>query len=344
MMIYSKSGAGISLAAAFVAALVASPAAAQAPCATCPQPTVAYSPVVAAPPTVALQPVQPVVYQQPAPAYRGWYPGKYLSRLFSRPTAPAPAYAPPSYAAQAYAQPVVAQPTFVTSAYRPTYPPSYTTYSATYAPTVQTVARPVTLAPVYSSYPSTTAYANPCNTCGSPCDSYGCSSCSSGVVAAGYETPANPGCSSCAAGGSTYAAPSGPPASSTYGAQQSLQPTPAPALPRGSNVPENRALRVPVEDPAGVPAPAGGEASPNDLDASGTTWFEAPQLYDNRDRSAARSMPSQHGPTTGVWNAVYQQPAGSRTYNVQRTSFGSKTQPETRRHKVIDMSGWESVD
>lgn len=310
-----------------------SPAPALAQCAGCAQPTVAYSPVVAQ---------QTPVYQT---AYygTGWYPGKFLGRVVTWPfRAVGNALTTPVAPAYGYAAPAVA-PTFTTAAYRPTYPLSYsagyTPYTASYAPVMQTVARPVALAPTYAYRPVTLAAVSDCCTpaCSSPCGGCGtCSSCT-GAVTAGYEAPIGSSCSNCGGQASQatydYAAPrqqqqqfqSQPLPDNPSG---SLQPTPAPGIDPDAPVSEQR-LRpesaAPAQDGAGDDT---------------TSWFEPPQLFDNRDRSAQR-------PTAPVWNAVYQKqnvaPQGRHQTAYRSASYDRPVAQPKPRHVQKGASGWQSA-
>ena len=309
---------------------------AEAQCATCPPATVAYSPVLAPAPAAT-----PVVYQSVQPR-RGWYPGKYLSRLFRpfRRQQPAPVVAAPAIAAP------VAAPTatFATAAYQPTYPPSYTAaYGQTttvgfwptvqnvgYAPAVQTVARPVTLTAL-----------DPCG-CGPVC----CGACStpsccgaSGVTTAGFETYSG-GCSNCAA----------QPAPQSYAPQNYAAPPanggrlePTPALGPNENVPSNRVQRPVYEEPAGEGSLLNGEGSGSRAagESDSTSYWNPPQLFDARDRSASRPQPRQ--PTAKMWNAVYHQPAPQK---VDRTALRPTSASIAPRQPTAQVSaaGWRAAD
>ncbi|MEM6331444.1 MAG: hypothetical protein AAF790_14530 [Planctomycetota bacterium] len=285
------------------------------------QQTVAYAPVAAP---------APVVYQSYRP-YDGWYPGKYLGQLLTLPFRTQVTVAPP-------AAPVAA-PTFATAAYRPSYPASY---SVGYAPAMTpayTVARPVTL------------------TAMDPCTPVAACGCPGGAVTtAGFETysPAAGACSGCAepsfnAGSqAVYDAP--------------LQPTPAPRIAPNEQVPESRVNRPVYQEPTGAQQPSYAEppqASPNDnsvLEGSGSrvapdaetsSYWEAPQLFDARDRSARRPQPGR----PHVWNAVYhqpnrraQQPGAAAAGAVRRTAYRQQPEaqpaPQPRRHAQDGASGW----
>jgi len=198
----------IAFASAVLAATCLSSGEANAQCATCVTPQVAYT---------------PVSYNS---YYDGWYPGKYLGRATRRVfgVAPAPAYSA-GYAA--------AYPTTYAAAYPTTYAASYApTYATSYAPGCstcgtspcgcqQTTFRPVIMQPVAE-----------CNTCCyAPAT---CSTCS-GVTQAAYDAPAAscPTCNSAPA--STHSSPQQPslPSSPAPAPQQTfretdkLNPTPA---------------------------------------------------------------------------------------------------------------------
>ncbi len=317
-----------------VAVLLSVGATAQAQCNTCAQPVYAAAPVaqpMVAQPTVAFSPVvpsapSPVVYQTYRP-YSGWYPGKYLARAITWPFRDRTTVAPVGVAPVATAPLATPTSTFVTAAYRPTYP---LTYTASYAPTVQTLARPVTLTAL-----------SPCG-CGPVCGCTSpCSTCATGgVTTAGFESGYNGGCSNCAA--ATFdarAATSAP-----------LQPTPAPALSPNAAVPEQRVNRPNFEKFNQGPA----EVSPNDdsvlrtngiespagPDAAESSWWDAPELFDARDRSAQRHRSQQ--PTAPVWNAVYHKTA-ART--VQQAGYRSNPTPApvAKRNVQVGASGWQAA-
>ncbi|MEM8865465.1 MAG: hypothetical protein AAGF31_07945, partial [Planctomycetota bacterium] len=136
------------------------------------------------------------------------------------------------------------------------------------------------------------------------------------------------GCASCA---SSAPITTVPPTNFNSGSG-GLEPTPA--LPPNSNVPETRVNRPDTGIDAAPPLdnPANG----SDVDDA-TSWFEAPQLFDGRDRSASR-------PTTNVWNAVYQQPVGNRAATAQRTAYRPTTQPAAPRNRQVGAGGWRSAD
>lgn len=257
-------------------------------------------------PTVAYYAPQAPVYQTYR-AYDGWYPGKYLGRLFgwNDYTAVAPAtYATTAYRPVYPASYVAAYPA-ATTAY---YPPAYTaSYAAAYAPACSacgtdpcgcTAQRPVVLSAL------------------SPCDS-GCGGCSAcaGASDVGYATY-DAGCSSCSgAVQSDYEVP-------VTGNGGSGLPTPA--VPEESNVPEDRSIYQRPES-----APAGSEDT-LDLGSDGSaSYFQAPQLFNPRDQTTKR-------PTAPVWTAVYKKPVDAAP-----ASATSPTPPT--RHRQVGASGWRSA-
>jgi len=322
---------------------------ASAQCATCPAPTVAYSPVVAQP-TVAYRP------------YTGWYPGKWLDQWRMRRAgvaAPVPAYTAayaPTYTA-AYA------PTY-TAAYAPSYAPSYTAayrpYVTSFAPLSAPVAAPCNTCTQTAYYPMMQTLARPvllrpvvapaCNTCDSCC--------STDVSQAAYTAPAyagpaytEPACSGCA-GGSV--SPAAPPIS--YGSPNSYSspdvgpPTPQPRLqpepaPQGSGYKSNRPAAE-GDHGHGLETPANGggvdpldEYDPGPTDeVDPSTYFNAPHLLDPSDQTAFRT--SSRKPTVNVWQAVYRKQATKR--EVSQTSARG-TRPPVRTQAEIDADGWAPV-
>ena len=273
---------------AFAAVLVAlaalSPVDALAQCCGAPAPTVAYS---------------PVVYEQPATVYTGWYPGKHLGNfvrgVFGRPqvgTTYVAGYAP------AAATPYTvgyAPTTSYRVAYRPTYPITYG--QVNYAmPVVQTVARPVTLSPVISA----------CGGCSTGCDA--CSGC--GVAQAVYQSPSD--CANCSSGAAYYE-PARPSTQSTYGQQPTLAPT--------DDIPEDRSL-VNKPETNVVQEP---EVSIDESSDSGDTFWQAPPLYDPKDKLTSRHI-------APVRTAVY-----SPSNRVSEASAASH-----RGHQV-GATGWVSA-
>lgn len=305
---------------------------ASAQCATCPTAAVAYQPVVAQP-TVAYQP------------YTGWYPGKFFDRMrLSRygvattalPTYTAgyapytTAYAP--YTAN-YQQAYVTSyaPLATTVVARPVVQTSY--YAASPCSScAQTVARPVMLSPVASACCST-CQVDPCG-----CSSgSACSSCGAGVSQAAFAEPA---CSSCAGSAATpsYSTPSLVPSYPSGGATVGPA-TPQPQLSPSEPVPNQSNYSPPaaIEGQGAQDSGEQGNVDPipaADADSSDTsTSFEAPKLFDPRDRTAQH--PGSNQPTVDVRNAVYR---GSTSETLSATSYGPTTiQAE------IDAEGWYSV-
>ncbi|MCA9240592.1 MAG: hypothetical protein KDA37_10345 [Planctomycetales bacterium] len=296
---------------ALLLACVAMPVGHDSQCSACPQAysagyapapyTVGYAPTAY---TAAYPPVQQTVVTNP-----GWYPGKFIRRLFG------------------WGDPGMA--TAYTTAYQPTYPPSYSVgyapsaYTVGYAPSAYTVGyaanysagyaptscyRPVTLEPC-------------CNQCQSCC-SGGCDSCS-GVATAGYTYGGGSDCPNCAGGGGQgyqddyYQGYESSPSNSG-----GPSPTPAPYIDPNSQVPESRNTNRPESEAAGQ----GGQ------DAK---WFHAPQLYDPQDRTAARQ------PTAPVWNAVYRDRGELRQVSAQKPV--ARQPAAGPQHQKLDASGWTSV-
>ncbi len=325
--------------------------------------------------TAVLAPApQPVVWQtQTTTASDRWYPGRFIGNIFRpRPTttvttnfAPAaPAVVPVTagfaphtvgFAPQTVAfapQTVAFAPaaTTYTAAYRPTFPPSYTLASEV---PLQTVFRPI----VASACDSCGVDPCGCTSCAMPVtlSAPGCSSCGQ-VSTAGFESSSG-GCAACNAPASfssnvtpsSNVAPSyyEEPASRPYVPQNSGQPTPtpAPALRSDENPAAERSV---LEKPAVEPQPESGildmqqdDLEQDDLGPTGTeiedssTYFEAPQLYDPRDRTTRR-------PTAPVWNAVYEKPADGGS--VHRTSLKVEAAaPAPVRRTQVGFEGWTSV-
>ncbi len=282
------------------AASVGTAPAAYAQCDTCATPTVAYYQ-----PTVAYQPVATQVVRT------GWYPGRWFDRMRMRrwgvSTAATPTYAV-GYAPAGYAQygaaytPYTAAyayaPTSYTAAYRP-YVTSYAPLARTayYYPAATTVARQVVMRPMVSA----------CNACGTACVSCSsCSSCDGGVSQAVYGAPVS-GCSTCAVGTSVPTYSGG----STVG-----PPTPQPQLAPNEGTPESslyESQRLESNGPTLDPSP---ESDPS-------TYYEAPKLFNPRDRTANR-------PSVEVHNAVYSQ---------QVTHHAASHVPASE----VDANGWYAV-
>lgn len=296
-----------------LASFVIAPSA-NAQCSTCPQPTIAYSPVV--------QTAYSPVYQtQTVNRRTGWYLGKFVHRLFGRP------------------DPITS--VNYTTAYQPTVPTSYSvgyapsTYTVGYAPSPYTVGYAATGCSTCGSSPCgcTTSYrpvllspaSSCCSTCPAPCSSCatGCSSCAGGAVTAGYDYGYNGGgssCSNCTSGSTGGVAPLGyeaSPSNNGYG----QQPTPAPTIAPTNPVPEQRGVQRP-ETPAA-------EANPTSA-YSNETSFGAPALLPP-DRTTRR-------PTAPVWTAVYHK--DTNTQSVSTTAHRPVRRPTTR---VLDASDWASV-
>lgn len=291
-------------AAAFVIALTCvalDSSTASAQCATCAQPYAAY--------------YQPTVsyYQPTTVTYRtGWYPGRFFDRRRARrwgfATAPATTYT------TAYT-PYTAAYTPYTASYA--YTAAYRPYVTAYAPMTRTsfysVARPVVMSPVAScgTCGCDPCSCNPCG-CASPCDCGlsscdACSSCSScvGGVSQAIYSGGGSSCSNCAANVGT------PSYSGDNVGQQTPRPELAPeeAVPGGTGYDANR----PSTDNGQDPGPAAGEAS--------STFFEAPKLFDPRDRTASRA------PTVKIHKAIYNRPAQGQPVS-------------TAPARVVDANGW----
>ena len=306
-----------------------------AQCATCAAPTVAYQPVA----------VQPAVAYRP---YTGWYPGKLLDQWRMR-GATTPAYT------ASYSPYTAAYAPSYTAAYSPAYTAAYTPYVSSYAPLSAPVASGCNTCSHTAYYPLAQTLsrqvvlrqvvAPACNTC-SYTPSCECSSCcSTGVSQAAYVEPAYaaPGCSSCAGGSASHAAPSVPYQSpNSYESPNVGPPTPQPRLepepaPQG---PSYRSNKHPAR-PGDLDAPAKEEADPFDEFDPGpagevdpSTYFNAPRLLDPSDRTAVRSRSRK--PTVDVWQAVYRKPATASQVS-QTSARRARTQAE------IDAEGWAPV-
>ncbi len=342
---------------------IAGDAAAQ--CSTCASPTVAYQPVIA----------QPAVAYQP---YTGWYPGKWLDqwRLRRASLASTPAYtASYSPTASPYTAGYSPYASTYAAAYRP-YVSSFAPLSApavapcnsctqtAYYPAAQTLARQVLLRPVVA--------AQACNTC-SYTPSCGCDACSTGVSQATYNEPysqpyAEPGCSSCGGGGSvvTNVVPDGY-APGGYTSPNIGPQTPQPNLsaepaPESSRY-ERRNRPVIKADDSHSHAHGHDhdhhehshedDASSDDVDplekfdprpeaeADSSTYYNAPRLFDPRDRTAARSYQKSRKPTADVWTAVYRGPTKHRQAS---TRVRKQAAPRSSRSQAeIDAEGWTAV-
>lgn len=290
--------------------------------AQCAQQTVAYSPVV--------QTAYSPVVLQTTPPDSGWYPGKRIGEwLFGRRETTV----------------AVAAPVTATTAYRPTYPMSYSagyaptsytagyasyapqqSYAVGYAPAVQTSYRPVTLSP------ATTCCESACDPCAGAA--------SYGAATAGYDVSGTAGCSSCAGGSSAVYYDD----STTSPSQGYSEPTPA--IEPGADVPTQRSLRPePAQDEsarrdAAEPqsstpqAPNTFRSEPSDSlqfdDDSSNAYFEAPELFNPQDRTTQR-------PTAPVWTAVYRDTTGARP------AASASTRRTADRHEQQGASGWRSA-
>ena len=289
----------------------------------------------------------PATYGTYYGSYSSWYPGYWLDRInrniWGAPATYAVSYAP-TYAAS-YA------PAY-SAGYATSYAPACSTCTAGYAP-CSTCASPctscaqqVTMRPV-----CTTACAPSCggSDCGGSCGS-GCSSCGAGVVSQAVYQESS-GCSSC--GQATVAVPA---ATNVVvpGGQQIVMPgatgVAPPAAPSGSPAPEvapseqivPRTFQKPATDNGDLqPAPANGttpgETAPSNggadpledalKDNSNANYFEAPKLFDPKDRTAARIA-------APVRNAIYERPV-----SYHRVSTGRITAAQAQQ----DAAGWTSA-
>lgn len=270
----------------FLAAAVLAAPASSAVAQSCCAPTTTFAPV--APTAVQTTAYSPVVVQQVQTT--PWYPGRNLIEftrdLFAPRTTVTAGYAPTYAAAPVATAPVAAPVTAYRTTYRPVYPVTYgpvvTGRTFVARPVVQTVARPVALAPVQVSACS------PCSVCDT-----GCSAC--GVAQASFAAPAS-GCSSCAGGATTTYLDSAP-AASVPAAE------PQPALGPQDNPPAERSMLNRPEVPA-FPEEADDQAT----DASGAFW-EAPPLFDPSDRITRRGrVPASFA----VQQQAVERPAASR--------------------------------
>ena len=251
---------------------------ADAQCATCAQPTVAY-----------YQPA--VAYQQ---AYTSYYPSSWRERRRLR-RMQRWGYTPVNTYTAAYAPTAAYTP--YTAAYA--YTASYRPYVTAYAPLQRvsyTVSRPVVVTPVASSCVTCGCSPCSCSPCGcsscstcSACDT--CSRCAGGVSQAIYSDSSS-GCASCAAGTGTP----------SYSSQPSAGPqTPQPSLAPNEPVPGSSTYdtqRPPTENPAHDPKPV-----PESGEQETSTYMEAPPLFPSQDRTASRA------PSVPVRQTVYTTPA-----------------------------------
>ena len=275
----------------------------------------------------------PVAYQS---YYSGWYPGYWLdrvrTRLWGSPSTYVAAY-PSTYAA-AYPSTVVAsyQPAY-TASYATSYAPASacatcSTYTAGYSPCTTCAVQQVTMRPV-------------CETCSVSCDP--CSACSAyGVSQTTYQSS---GCTTCNGGrpqqggqsGTTIVVPNGTVV--TPGGQQ--QPMPAnggaqPMIGPTEQVPQERTYQRPADEngPNITPEPAGdinGSPAdyPNGTEGNNATFFEAPKLFNPKDRTANRRI-------APVRTALYEQPVGYAPAAVVRTKI-------TAQQAAQDATGWISA-
>ncbi len=273
----------------FAVAIVGLSPAVQAQCCS-PVQQIAYQPIQ----QVAYQPVQQIAYQ-PTVAYQprtGWYPGKLLDRMRLRrygvSTAAAPAYT------AGYA-PYTAAYSPYTAAYSP-YVTSYAPLTRTsyYQPAVTTVARPVLLRPTVAMSPVVSSCCSPC----SPC-----ATCATGVSQAVYTEPASPcvGCAGAASAPVYSNSPSVGPATPQPQLQPN-EPTPAGSSTYESNRPESES---------------------STLQNNKSTFFEAPKLFNPRDRTASRTG-------VDVVPAVYSQPASTREAGYAPAGDGWYSVPSDR--------------
>ncbi len=263
----------------------------------------------------------------------GWYPGQFLDRLrmawWGVP-------ATTSYSAPSYSVAYAPTTSFYSApSYSVGYAPATTYYSA---PSCTTCAMPVTVSEV--TIRPACASCNTCEPC-SPCGATG----SSTVTQATYETPSN--CTSCAGTSAPAAALTPTPASSApLSTYSSPAPEPTPSLPPGANVPAQReeVQRQPVEDAAGTTNGAGAlqtpptptdpvptPPAPTGDNVNGTegnsTYLEAPQLFNPRDRAAQYNA-------APVRSAVLYRPASQSSPTAMPISWQQAEQ---------DAAGWSSV-
>lgn len=264
--------------------------AAHAQCDTCATPTVAYYQ-----PTVAYQPVTTQLVRT------GWYPGRLFDRMRMRRWGVSTAatrtyavgYAPYTAAYTPYTAAYAYAPTSYTAAYRP-FVTSFAPLARTtfYNPAVTTVARQVVMSPVVSA----------CNACGcDPCARPVC-----GVSQAVYGAPVS-GCFTCAAGTSIPTFSGGPTVGPT---------TPQPQLAPDEGIPDSSPWESQRQESNGTtidPLP----------ESDSSTYFEAPKLFNPRDRTANR-------PSVDVHNAVYRQ---------QVTNHAASHVPASK----VDTNGWYAV-
>ena len=230
---------------------------------------------------------------------------------------------PSTYVASYPSTYVASYPSTYVASYPSTYVASYPTYTASYAPTVSyaspcsTCVQQVTMRPV-------------CETCPTPCDP--CASCAVGstygVSQTSYEQPS--GCATCGAV-VTPGSQQGAPANGT------AQPELEPSVEVG---PRSTYQQRPVngEQPPVEPEP-GTDTDDGDLESGfqgekaessdGSTFFEAPELFNPKDRTAQRHI-------APVRTALYEQPVEYRRASTVRTKI-------TAQQAAQDAVGWTSV-
>ena len=255
----------------------------------------------------------PVAYQAYSGS-QGWYPGYWLNRATTN----------------LFGQ-------------RRTYVANYpaASYAVAYAPTYQTVARPVALTayrPVSSCSSCSTCFSNPCGcgttvmraSCCDPCQSCigSCSTCgsspcscgSSGVSSAVYDSGGT-GCASC-----------GVPASSGSTAPSTYSDEPRPDLAPEENPPVRPTIRDEDPDEADDSQSPDYPDESSTRDANASFRLEPPELFNPRDRVTAK-------PATPIRTAVLQAPVRfDQTGRVERVTTINRAQAER------DASVWASVD
>ena len=298
-----------------------------------------------APTTAFYQPAAYTAYSPVAvqTVNTGWYPGYFLdrirTRLFGSPSTYVAAY-PSTYVASYPSTYVASYPSSYMASYAPTYTSSYSMgYATSYAAPCTSCApvQQVTMRPVCA-----TACSPVC-----PCDP-----CSAGAVSqAGYQESV--GCPSCsvASQGALQQGTYGPqqgtygPQQGTYGSQQGSYGMPPasgsgqPELAPESQVPQERIQNRPTtennQQPI-QPAPGNDNGAEDELekvlegdDQDSSTYFEAPKLFNPKDRTALRS-------TGAVRTALYERPV---TYR----QVSSAARPVTAEQAKRDAAGWVSA-
>jgi hypothetical protein len=141
------------------------------------------------------------------------------------------------------------------------------------------------------------------------------------VSQASYQT------SDCASCGTSYQSTTSTSTPDSAYAPPQQQQQSQPELAPNESPPAERTFRK-EETPDVTPDPYAVPDDESDLQDSGSaTYFEAPQLFNPSDRSAAR-------PATPVWQAVYHKPVDERTV---------ATQPVTWQQAQQDAAGWTSA-